>query len=298
MRYAVLGAGGIGGLVGGALARAGHPVTLIVREESAHRHPPTLSVSSKVLGDFEAPVTIATRLLDRADVVWVTVKATQLEAALAAVPPEQLAEALLIPLMNGVDHVARLRETYPAANVVAGSIRVESELTAPGEVRQLSPFAAIQLAAAGLSGPRVLEVAEEVGRTGLACEVVDDEASMLWGKLAFLAPLALTTTAKSASLGEVRSDPRWRNRLESCLTEACRAAQSNDARTDREQTLGRLLGAPEAMRSSMQKDVDAGRRPELDAIGGPVVRAGRAQGFDVSTTEELMATIAALVSRA
>ena len=291
MRYAVLGAGGIGGLVGGALARAGHPVTLIVREESAHRHPPTLSVRSKVLGDFEAPVTLATRLPDRTDVLWVTVKATQLEAALAAVPPE-MAEALLIPLMNGVDHVARLREIYRPASVVAGSIRVESELAAPGEVRQLSPFAAIQLAAAGLSGPRVLQVAEEVGRTGLACEVVDDEASMLWGKLAFLAPLALTTPAKSAPLGEVRSDPRWRNRLESCLTEACRAAESNGARIDREQTLGRLIGAPEAMRSSMQKDVEAGRRPELDAIGGPIGRTGRAQGFDVSTTEELMATIA------
>ena len=298
MKYAVLGAGGIGGLVGGALARAGHPVTLIVRAESARPHPPSISVRSKVLGDFEAPVSVSTRLLDEVDIVWITVKATQLESALVSVPRQQLEHALVIPLMNGVDHVARLRETYPPPNVVAGSIKVESELAAPGAIRQLSPFAAIQLAATGSTAPRVQQVAEEVRATGLPCEVVDDEVSMLWGKLAFLAPLALTTTARSAPLGEVRADPAWRNRLETCLTEACHAAQASGAVIDSGATLERLNGAPAVMRSSMQKDVEAGREPELDAIAGPIVRTGRAQGFDVSTTEELMATIAALVNRA
>ena len=296
MKYAVLGAGGIGGLLGGALARAGHPVTLIVREETAQRQPSSLSVRSKVLGDFEAPVSVATRLLDEVDVVWVSVKATQLESALASVSPQQLGRGMVIPLMNGVDHLARLRQTYPPPNVVAGSIKVESELAAPGAVRQLSPFAAIQLAATGATAARVEQVAGEVRASGLPCEVVGDEVSMLWGKLAFLAPLALNTAAKSAPLGDVRSDPAWRNRLESCLTEACQAAHTNGAVVDRGEVLERLNGAPAAMRSSMQKDVEAGREPELDAIGGPIVRTGRAQGFDVSTTEELMATIAALVS--
>ena len=298
MKYAVLGAGGIGGLVGGALARAGHPVTLIVRAETAQRHPSSLSVRSKVLGDFDVPVSVATRLLDEVDVVWVSVKATQLESALASVPPQQLGHGLVIPLMNGVDHVARLRETYPPPKVVAGSIKVESELAAPGAIRQLSPFAAIQLAATGSTAALVEQVAGEVRASGLPCEVVDDEVSMLWGKLAFLAPLALTTTARSAPLGEVRSDPAWRSRLESCLTEACQAAQASGAEIDRSESLGRLNSAPAVMRSSMQKDVEAGRAPELDAIGGPIVRTGRAQGFDVSTTEELMATVAALASKA
>ncbi|HEV1997038.1 MAG TPA: 2-dehydropantoate 2-reductase, partial [Candidatus Dormibacteraeota bacterium] len=259
MRHAVLGAGGIGGLVGGALARSGNPVTLLLRQESAGHHPPSLTVKSRVLGDFEVPVTVATELSDEVDVVWLAVKASQLDSALAAVPAGRLRGALVIPLMNGVDHVAALRRVYPPASVAAGVILTESERGAPGEIIQVSPFATIKLAAHGPSAARTREVAEEVRSAGLACDVVDDEVSMLWGKLAFLAPLALTTTAMSAPLGAVRTDPAWGNRLERCLGEVCAAAESAGAIVDRAATLSRMTEAPENMRSSMQKDVAAGR---------------------------------------
>jgi 2-dehydropantoate 2-reductase len=55
MRHAILGAGGVGGLVGGALARAGHPVILLVRPGRAEQYPDRLSIQSRVLGSFEAP---------------------------------------------------------------------------------------------------------------------------------------------------------------------------------------------------------------------------------------------------
>jgi 2-dehydropantoate 2-reductase len=293
MKYAVLGAGGVGGLVGGALARAGHPVTLILLPESAKRHPRYLSLRSQVLGEFKVPVAITTQLVLDADVMWIAVKATQLDDAVSRLRMEQFAPGLVIPLLNGIDHVAKLRATYPRENVMPGSIRVESERTAPGEISQLSPFAAIQLAAAGPAAARGVQVAEEISAAGLTCEVVEDEASMLWGKMAFLAPLALTTAAKSAPLGAIRSDRSWWRRLESCLTEVCHAGHAQGARIDSAEALARLTAAPENMRSSMQKDLEAGRTPELDAIGGPVVRAGRAHGFDVSTTEDLMTIIAA-----
>ena len=291
MRHAFLGAGGIGGLVGAALARAGHPVTLILRAESARQHPPSLTVTSRVLGDFAVPVNIATELPPGVDVVWVAVKATQLDAALAGVPAKVLGGGLLIPLINGVDHLAALRHAYPLASVVAGAILAESERTAPGRIHQVSPFATIKLTAAGPAASLTRQVAEVVRGAGLVCDVGDDEVSLLWGKMAFLAPLALTTTAMSAPLGSVRSDRKWRKRLESCLAEVCQAAESAGAAVDHDETLIRLNAAPEGMRSSMQKDVAAGRAPELDAIGGPVIRAGRAHGFDVSTTEELIGMI-------
>lgn len=291
MRHAFLGAGGIGGLVGAALARAGHPVTLILRSESAREHPRLLTVTSQVVGDFTTPVSIATRLPAEVEVLWIAVKATQLDAALASVPPDVLGEGLLIPLMNGVDHLATLRQAYPLASVVAGAILVESERTAPGRIHHVSPFVTTKLAAAGPSAASTRQVAAEVRGAGLACDVVDDEVSLLWGKLAFLAPLALTTTAKFGTLGAVRSDPAWRQRLERCLAEVCRAAESAGAMVDHDETLSRLIAAPEGMRSSMQKDVAAGRAPELDAIGGPIIRAGRAHGFDVSTTAELVGMI-------
>ena len=105
MRHAVLGAGGVGGLVGGALAKAGHPVTLLVRTGRRDHYPGQLSVKSEMLGAFEAPVQIADLLDGHFDVVWITVKATALESALSAVPPEKLNDSVLVPLLNGVDHV-------------------------------------------------------------------------------------------------------------------------------------------------------------------------------------------------
>jgi len=109
MIHAVLGAGGLGGFLGGALARVGLPVTLILRPQALERHPATLTVTSRILGDFETPVTRSTELIGPVDVLWVTVKATQLDAALASVPADRLGDALIVPLLNGIEHVARLR---------------------------------------------------------------------------------------------------------------------------------------------------------------------------------------------
>ena len=138
MRHAVLGPGGVGGLIGGALARAGHEVLLVVRPETAADQPRTLRIESRVLGDFEAAVDVAPRLDRPVDVLWVTVKATHLENALESVPPESVGRSpgqgtLIVPLLNGVDHVALLRSRYGVAGVLPGAIRVESERAGPGQ---------------------------------------------------------------------------------------------------------------------------------------------------------------------
>jgi 2-dehydropantoate 2-reductase len=110
MRHAILGAGGVGGLVGGALVKTGHPVTLLVRPGRRDYYPERLSVQSETLGIFEAPVRLADRLDEPLDVVWITVKATALEAALHSVSKEQLGSSVVVPLLNGVDHVGLLRD--------------------------------------------------------------------------------------------------------------------------------------------------------------------------------------------
>jgi 2-dehydropantoate 2-reductase len=280
----VLGAGGIGGLLAAALARSGAPVVLLLRDETLAAYPGRLVVRSAVLGDFEADVA-ATSVLDAdVDVVWVAVKATGLEAALALAPPARVGDATVIPLLNGIDHVDRLRARY--RTVVAGAIRVESERVPPATIVQRSPFVAVELA--GAPG-----AAADLRDAGIACSVRDDERSLMWEKLAFLAPAALATTALGASLGAVREDPRFAAARE----EAFAVARAEGATID-ELALASLHDrAPEGMRSSMQKDVEAGREPELDAIAGPILRGGRRHGIPVPATEELAAVVRALGGR-
>jgi|SRR5439155_8615084 len=120
MRHAILGAGGIGGLVGAALARSGAPVVLLMRAETLAQYEGSVSVESVVLGDFTVDVPAAPRLDAHVDVLWVTTKAPQLESALALAAPEQVGEATIVPLLNGIDHISLLRARYwnvaPAAD--------------------------------------------------------------------------------------------------------------------------------------------------------------------------------------
>ena len=124
MRHAVLGGGGIGGLVAGALAHGGESVVLLLRPETRKAFPGRLQVVSNVLGEFEIGVGATSILDEPADLVWVATKATQLEQALALAPPDAVGDATVVPLLNGVDHVELLRRRY--RNVVAAAIRVES----------------------------------------------------------------------------------------------------------------------------------------------------------------------------
>jgi 2-dehydropantoate 2-reductase len=286
MRHAVLGAGGIGGLVGGALARAGSDVVLVLRPETLARHPTRLRVASVALGDFEVEVA-TTPMLDReVDVLWVTPKATQLEAALELAPASRVGEAVVVPLLNGIDHVALLRARYE--RVLAATIAVESERVEPGVVRQPTPFASIVVG----PGSQQDTIAGELRAAGFSVTLGSHEPTMLWQKLAFLAPAALTTTAFDASVGGVQADPDRNLRLLCCHDETVAVGLAEGARLDAATLRSGFLGfSGGEMRTSMQKDFEAGNPLELDAIAGPVVRGGRRHGIATSATEALVQLI-------
>jgi 2-dehydropantoate 2-reductase len=294
MRHAVLGAGGVGGLVGGALAKAGHPVILLVRPGRRNHYPERLIVESETLGTFETPVRVADRLDGQFDVVWITVKATALEVALRTVSPEKLDDGVVVPLLKGVDHVEQLRDRYGAERVLPGTIQVEAEQIGPGRVRHLSAFANVQIAPGPATRSRAETLCEELRGAELGCDVSDNEVTMLWSKLCFLAPLALATTASGGPLGVVRSDPGWWTRLEGSVKEACAVGVAEGAKVAPGPILETLTGAPDGFRSSMQKDVAAGRTPEVDAIAGPILRGGTEHGIDVSATRALLDRIVTL----
>jgi 2-dehydropantoate 2-reductase len=289
MRHAILGAGGVGGFVGAVLAAAREPVLLLLRPETLAVHPATLTLDSP-LGRLVAPVALAANLVEAVDLLWITPKATQLEAALAAVPDPRYA-GTVVPLLNGVDHVARLRSRFGNERVIPATIAAELERPAPGQILHRSSFARFGFAAAGQTA--LAGVAEVLTRFGCSVAFEADELTLLWRKLVMLAPMALNTTAARRSVGELRADPEWTRRFEQAAREACAVAIAEGARIEVEQMLAVLRGLPDSLQSSMQKDVAAGRPPELDAIGGPILRAGQRHGIAVPITAELVATIAA-----
>ncbi len=287
LRVAVLGAGGVGGLVGALLARVDDEVTFLTAGPSAEALLERgLAVHSRVFGDFRVPVRVAPELEGPVDACIVAVKAPDLEPALARVPAWALGQALLVPFLNGVEHVALLRRQYPRARVVAATVRVELARTSSGHIEQSSPFATFELAVRPDVDEDVRRLVRHLQRGGADVTVRGDEAGVLWDKLVFLGPMALLTTHAGAPVGTVRTEHR--DDLIAVVHEVASVARAEGANVDAEATVAAVDAVHPEMTSSMQRDASAGRPIELEAIGGSILRAAERTGVQVPVTDRLV----------
>ncbi|MEU5885445.1 2-dehydropantoate 2-reductase [Streptomyces sp. NPDC047461] len=287
LTVAVLGPGGIGGLLAGLLSRAGHRVICLAGDETAATlRASGIRVRSGRFGDFTAEVEADTELRVPVDVCLVAVKHTALGAALDRVPPAALGDALLVPFLNGVEHPAALRARFREDVVAPAVIRVESTRVAPGEIVHGSPFAEIDLTGDGVAKERLESLADALGAAGPTTRVLPDETAALWAKMSFLAPFALLTTRYALPLGEVRT--RHREELTALVEETAAVSRASGAPTDPAQALARYDAFPPQTKSSMQRDAEAGRPLELDAIGGALLRAAERHGVPVPVATRLV----------
>ncbi|WP_328315360.1 2-dehydropantoate 2-reductase [Streptomyces sp. NBC_00442] len=291
LTVAVLGPGGIGGLLAALLSRAGCRVICIAGEETTRAlRRDGIRVHSGQFGEFTAAVEADTLLREPVDLCLVTVKQTALDAALDRTPAPLLDGGIVVPLLNGIEHMDTLRARYGAERVVPGVIRVESTRTAPGVIEQGSPFLDIDLAAAA-SREAVAEVAALLNAAGANTRVIEDENAVLWGKLAFLAPFALLTTRYRLPIGGIRSERR--DELTALVEETSAVSRAAGGPADAAQVLSRYDAFPAGSKSSMLRDAEAGRPLELDAIGGALLRAAEQLGVQTPLMKRLMSELRA-----
>lgn len=290
MRHAILGAGGVGGFIAACLAHVGQDVTLVVRPATLASHPQKVQLESP-LGNWTVDAGWAASVPE-CDILWLTIKATQLESALGSITNVGQIRAV-VPLLNGLDHLDVLRAKFGAERIIPATIAGEFERVSAGHFVHRTPFAVLKISARGRE--LLQPVTDPLQTLGVTCNFIDDEPTLMWSKLVFLGPLALTTTAYDRTVGEVMADPKAWQQLEGSIREACAIGQAEGAKVDAEAVLKIVKNAPFGMRSSMQKDVEHGRAPELDAIGGAIVRAAKRHGLSAPSTEELIAQIAARV---
>jgi 2-dehydropantoate 2-reductase len=292
MKIAVLGPGGVGGLVAGALDRAGNEVLVVAREPTAAAiSEQGLRVHSVTLGDFVARPRALARLSEPVDALIVATKAAGLAPALERIATQP---GVVLPLLNGLDHLALLRERFPAESVLAGSIRVEADRPEPGVVVHTSPFLLVSMAGEPAVHSAMHALADALSRAEIPTQVLDSEAQVMWSKLVRLNALACVTSAHDVLLGEIRSTPALRAELVGAIEEACAVGRAQGAPdVDPRVAIAELERAHDSLGSSMQRDIAAGREPELDAIPGAVLRAGARHGIACPTIERLVAMIEA-----
>jgi len=288
---AILGPGGVGGFLAAALARAGTDVVVVAREQTAALIAERgIELRSVRLGDFTAHPRAAATLDEPVDTLFVATKAAGLEPALERI---RATPAVIVPLLNGIDHMTKLKARFGGSSVAAGTIRIEADRPAPAQITQTSPFLRIEMASddPALAG-RLEAVKITLARAEVPATIGTSEAQVLWSKLVRLNALACTTSASDRPIGFIRSDPEWRAALEACITETAAVANADGAQIDPAALLAELDEAHAELGSSMQRDIAAGREPELDAIPGAVLRAARRHGLECPTIARLSAQIA------
>jgi 2-dehydropantoate 2-reductase len=278
----VLGPGAVGGVLAVGLTRAGVRVVCIARPETAA----IIGADGLTLKHLEGVETerpaVATELQAPVDLLLVTVKAPALGAALDRV---QARAQTVVPLLNGIEHMQTLRDRLPESTVVAGSIGwIEAWLERPGTVVQNTPRVVMKLAS-----DVDADTLELLRASRSEVQVDGSEAAVLWEKLARQAPVAAATTASQRPIGELRSDPEWRERLERAIVETCAIATADGVPLGPEAQWEIIESMPPTLTSSTARDVAAGRTSELDAITGAAVRAARRLGVAAPALEELLA---------
>jgi len=297
MRVAVMGTGGIGGYFGALLARAGHDVTLIARGEHLEAlRTRGLSLHSPVIGDItvSAPATDRCGDVGTVDLVLMCVKTYDLESAAMQALPLVGPDTVVLPVQNGVDAAERLGRTLGDDRLLAGLTYVNAHRVAPGAIRHTTGERLVFGERAGGPRERTGALREVFELAGITAEVHPDIQLALWEKFAAACGAGAVPALTRLPIGPVLACAETREFLHDAMAEAVAVGRARGVGLpeDYAERMMELFGGyPPSARSSMLEDVEAGRRLELDALTGTIVRLGRACGVQTPVNTAIYAAL-------
>jgi 2-dehydropantoate 2-reductase len=297
MRIAVVGVGGVGGLLGGLLARQGEEVTFIARGASLEAlRDRGVSVASPSLGDFAAPVraTADPREVDPPDLVLFCVKTYDLEPAAEQIRPLVGPGTALLPLQNWVDATERLGPIVGEGAVLVGVTYVRSTRTAPATIEHMANTRTILGEPAGGLSPRVEAIVATLRGAGIEAEAHADPQVPLWEKFVGFSAFGVVTALTRLPVGPILACPETRAMLLEVMEETVAVGRARGVAIPAD-CVDRLLafvqGVPPGARGSLLEDLAAGRRLELESTSGAVVRSGREVGVPTPMNAAIYAAL-------
>jgi 2-dehydropantoate 2-reductase len=298
MRIGVVGVGGVGGLVGGLLARAGHEVAFVARgAQLAALRAGGLRIEGPRASFHLERVEVAEDPLGLApcDVVLVCTKAWQV-AALGPRLGRLLGPAgFAVPLQNGVESAGALAAALGEERVVGGLIHVFARIEAPGFVRHVAEPLRVTIGErAGGSSPRVEALAAALRAALVDALVSPDVEAAAWEKFLFIDPVSLLGAAARAPIGATRSHPETRALLAAAMEEVVAVGRARGVRWTGDvvaRALGLVDAVPADSTTSLQRDLQAGRPSELDDQAGSVIRMAQGAGVAVPVHAALHAVL-------
>lgn len=288
MRFAVIGAGAVGGYFGGRLAQSGEEVWFIVRGRTlqAMRERGLKIASTK--GDFYLPLVRVSEQpseVGPVDVVLVAVKAGQVAGLAPILQPLVGPTTMVVPLQNGVEAPDQLSHIVGKDKVLVGLCGLMSTIVEPGHIRHfgLEPFITFK-EQNNCRTPRLEPLREALEKSGVKAVIPEDIYVRFWLKFLFIAGFGGVGSITRFPVDVVRKLPETRQLLERVLKEIetlAKAKGVNMPPTSIAEVMDIVDGMPPGGTTSMQRDILEGRPSELDLMCGSVARLGREMGLDL-----------------
>ncbi len=286
MRVAVMGAGGLGGYFGALLARAGNDVTLIARGEQLEAvRSRGLMLRSRVVGDITVhpAATDHCEEVGQVELLMMCVKTYDLESAAVEARPLVGPDTVVLPVQNGVDAAETIGRAIEFGPVLGGATYVNAHREAPGVVRHGGGERLVFGELNGGRSDRTIRLLGTFQQAGIAAEEHADIRLAIWEKFAAICGAAVMAMTRLPA-GPLLACSETRAFLHDTIAETVsvgRAAGVMLAEGYAERVMAMSTAYPAWAKASMLVDLEAGRRLELDAITGAVVRRGRE--YDVAT---------------
>jgi 2-dehydropantoate 2-reductase len=288
MRFAVIGAGAVGGYFGGRLAQSGEDVWFLARGrtlDAMRQH--GLKVDS-TKGDFSLPsvrVSEQPNAVGQVDVVLVAVKAWQVAEVAPILKPLVGPQTMVVPLQNGVEAPDELSRMVGSDKVLVGLCGLMSTIVEPGHIRHfgLEPFIAFKEQNNSRT-PRLEPLREAVAKAGIQAIIPEDIYVRFWLKFFFITAVGGVGSVTRFPISVVRQMPTTRQLLYRAIQEIDTLAKAKGVKmpvSAVEDTMGIVDAMPSGGTTSMQRDISEGRPSELESLCGAVARIGKALGLDL-----------------
>lgn len=275
MKYAILGAGGIGGSLGAYLAAAGKDVILLARGKHYEAlKAGGLMLHSVVKGELHLPdikVSTVEEYKDIPDVLFVTVKGYSLKALLPFLKQFAGQDTMVIPLLNIYGTGDYLKEAVPGLNVISGCIYIVAHISAPGEITQEAKIFRVVIGTDGEDEreAKLKKISDDLQEAGIKVVLSKHISADAFRKFSFISPYAATGAYYDYTAGQIEEDEEalatFRNLVLECkaLGEAMGLQLPEDLPEQNMRTLA-VMGKDAT--ASMQKDLARGKDSELEGL--------------------------------
>lgn len=301
MKFVIVGTGGVGGYFGGKLAKSGEVVWFLARG----KHLDTMRANGLAInstdGNWIVPsgaMTDNPAEIGVVDVILFCVKSFDTESAARQLDPMLSDETIIISLQNGVDNEEKIQHTIPRGVVLGGVSYIYSTITAPGVITHtVGPtrivFGELKKKEDETS-QRANQILGTMTKAGINATLADDIHSELWKKYIFIAAVGGMTALTRLPLGDILGVTESREMLADAMRETDAVARAKGVNIPPgfvEQIFEVLKKYDNNSRSSLYHDLVHGRRIEIEALSGTVVKYGKELGIPTPVHRAMYASL-------